>query len=199
MTAHAVEEVKLDTRVRILVEAERLFRHYGYTKTTVADIARELEMSPANVYRFFPSKSAIHEAIADRMLADRVASVLKISKLPLPASERLKIHAVESYRSTIETMLDEHKVHEMVMVAMDERWPVIDRHLELINEIVATMIADGIAAGEFADQDPKRAAVCFTASIIALCHPQVVAQCMHKTSRPEPAELADFAVAALRS
>jgi AcrR family transcriptional regulator len=38
----------------------------GYQKTAVADIARELGMSPANVYRFFPSKSAINEATRTR-------------------------------------------------------------------------------------------------------------------------------------
>ena len=47
------EHIESDTRERILVVAERLFRQIGYQKTTVADIAKELRMSPANVYRFF--------------------------------------------------------------------------------------------------------------------------------------------------
>ena len=47
------EHIETDTRERILVVAERLFRQIGYQKTTVADIAKELRMSPANVYRFF--------------------------------------------------------------------------------------------------------------------------------------------------
>ena len=34
------EHVETDTRERILVVAERLFRQIGYQKTTVADIAR---------------------------------------------------------------------------------------------------------------------------------------------------------------
>ena len=36
--------------------AERLFGEIGFQKTTVVDIARELGMSPANVYRFFRAK-----------------------------------------------------------------------------------------------------------------------------------------------
>ena len=44
--------------------AERLFREIGYQKTTVADIAKVLKMSPANVYRFFDSKKAIHQGVA---------------------------------------------------------------------------------------------------------------------------------------
>ena len=58
------EHTEHDTRERILVVAERLFREIGYQKTTVADIAKELRMSPANVYRFFDSKKAIHEGVA---------------------------------------------------------------------------------------------------------------------------------------
>src|SRR4051794_12252262 len=54
-TADETDPRKVDTAKRILDEAERLFRHYGYSKTTVADIARELGMSPANIYRFYAS------------------------------------------------------------------------------------------------------------------------------------------------
>ena len=58
------EHIESDTRERILEVAERLFRLIGYQKTTVGDIAKELRMSPANVYRFFESKKAIHMAVA---------------------------------------------------------------------------------------------------------------------------------------
>jgi len=51
--------------------AERLFRQIGYQKTTVADIAKELRMSPANVYRFFDSKKSIHEGVARGLMGAR--------------------------------------------------------------------------------------------------------------------------------
>ena len=59
-----------DTRARIIETAEALFRRLGFAKTAVADIAAELGMSPANVYRFFPSKNAIVEAICQRCLGE---------------------------------------------------------------------------------------------------------------------------------
>src|SRR4029078_681894 len=62
------EHVEGDTRDRILEVAERLFRQIGYQKTTVGDIAKELKMSPANVYRFFQSKKEIHQAVALSLL-----------------------------------------------------------------------------------------------------------------------------------
>ena len=64
------EHIETDTRERILVVAERLFRQIGYQKTTVADIAKELRMSPANVYRFFDSKKAIHEGVARGLMGE---------------------------------------------------------------------------------------------------------------------------------
>ena len=64
------EHVETDTRERILVVAERLFRQIGYQKTTVADIAKELRMSPANVYRFFDSKKSIHEGVARTLMGE---------------------------------------------------------------------------------------------------------------------------------
>jgi AcrR family transcriptional regulator len=199
LEAPADADHRPDTRTRILDATERLFRQMGYTKTTVADIARELDMSPANVYRFFPSKSAIHEALADRMVADVEIGALKIARLPLPAAERLRMFVVEKHKQTVATMLDQKKVHEMVSVALEEQWSVIERHLDRVTNIVAMVIKEGIASGEFAARDPDIMARCFFASVISVCHPQVVAQCLHKPNRATPEELADFAIRALKA
>lgn len=189
---------RVETSERILDEAERLFRHYGFTKTTVADIARELGMSPANVYRFFPSKSAIHEAIATRMLVTQEVALKRISELPIPAAEKLRTFVIERHRATVSLMLDETKVHEMVTVALDEHWSVIDRHLQRISEMLTRIIAEGIEAGEFARQDASLAARCFQASVISVCHPSVVSQCRFDANRADPEEIAAFAIRALR-
>src|SRR5262245_40621038 len=148
----------LETRSRILAEAERLFRVYGYSKTTVADIADACRMSPANVYRFFASKSDINNAICERLLAEEEAAVPGISRMRLPASERLKLVIIELNRRSIENFTDNKRVHEMVVVALEERWDAIRAHIHRISDVMASIIADGIAAGEFRQQDTKRAA-----------------------------------------
>ena len=51
------------TRQAIAAVAEDLFRTVGYHKTTLADIASRLGMSPANIYRFFRSKQEINGVI----------------------------------------------------------------------------------------------------------------------------------------
>src|SRR5438876_8107129 len=64
------DHIETDVRERILVTAERLFREIGYQKTTVADIAKVLQMSPANVYRFFDSKKSINAGVARRLMSE---------------------------------------------------------------------------------------------------------------------------------
>ena len=79
------EHIETDTRERILVVAERLFRQIGYQKTTVADIAKELRMSPANVYRFFDSKKSIHEGVARTLMGEVEVEARRIAAGPGPA------------------------------------------------------------------------------------------------------------------
>src|ERR1700748_3277936 len=62
------DQIETDGREGILTTAERLFREIGYQKTTVADIAKDLRMSPANVYRFFDSKKSINAGVARRLM-----------------------------------------------------------------------------------------------------------------------------------
>ncbi|OHV81282.1 hypothetical protein LCM4579_19760 [Ensifer sp. LCM 4579] len=53
---------------RILSAAETLCALCGSGKTSVCDVASYLKTSPANVYRFFPSKLAIYDELVARVL-----------------------------------------------------------------------------------------------------------------------------------
>ena len=77
-----------ETRARIVETADTLFRRLGFAKTAVADIAAELGMSPANVYRFFPSKTAIVQAICQRCLSQVEEAAWAIARSKVPAAER---------------------------------------------------------------------------------------------------------------
>jgi AcrR family transcriptional regulator len=188
----------LETRKRILTEAERLFRVYGYAKTTVADIAEATRMSPANVYRFFAAKSDINNAICERIIAEDETALIGIARLPLPAADRIRRLVLELNRRSMENFIDNKKVHEMVIVAMEERWEAIRSHIHRVSSLVAGVIEDGIAGGEFRRQDAKRSAECVSAAMAPLRHPMMLAQCMNDPEKATPAEMADFIIAALR-
>jgi AcrR family transcriptional regulator len=191
------EHVEPDTRERILVVAERLFRQIGYQKTTVADIAKELRMSPANVYRFFDSKKSIHEGVCRILMGEVEAAAAVIMQKPGSASERLREMIKTIHRMNSERYVGDSKLHEMVEVAMQESWDVCVAHMQLVTETIGGVIAQGAASGEFEVADVGLAAFCVCHSMIGYFHPQMIAQMMNKPG-PSIDEMIDFVLASLK-
>ena len=167
-----------DTRARIVETAETLFRRMGFAKTAVADIAAELSMSPANVYRFFSSKHAIVEAICQRCLAELEEKAWAVARSPGSASQRLEQLVVVILNYHKDNLLIEKRVHDMVLVAMEHSWDVIRAHKEVIRTISEGILRDGIAAGEFESVDAHETAKHMLRSLVTFMHPVLIAQCL---------------------
>jgi AcrR family transcriptional regulator len=192
------EHIEPDTRERILVVAERLFRQIGYQKTTVADIAKELHMSPANVYRFFDSKKAIHAGVARTLMGGVEAVAEAIAARPGPVAVRLRELLATIHRMNTERYVGDSKMHEMVEVAMEENWDVCEAHMLLITEIIGRVIAQGMASGEFRAADLELTAMCACTAMMRFFHPQMIAQCAKKPG-PSIDQMIDFVLAGLGS
>ena len=190
------EHIEPDTRERILVVAERLFRQIGYQKTTVADIAKELRMSPANVYRFFDSKKSIHEGVARTLMGEVEVEAQRIAQASGPASVRLREMIKTIHRMNTERYVGDSKLHEMVEIAMQEDWDVCVAHMELITETIGSVIAEGAATGEFEVAEVPLAAMCACTGMMRFFHPQMIAQCATKPG-PTIDQMIDFVIAGL--
>ena len=190
------EHIEPDTRERILVVAERLFRQIGYQKTTVADIAKELRMSPANVYRFFESKKAINEGVARVLMGEVEDMTAAVANKPGPASLRLRELITTINRMNSERYVGDSKLHEMVEIAMQQSWEVCAAHMQTITETIAGVVAQGVASGEFEAPDVPVAALCVCTAMMRFFHPQMIAQCANKPG-PSLDQMIDFVLAGL--
>jgi AcrR family transcriptional regulator len=169
-----------DTRARIMETAEALFRRLGFAKTAVADIAAELKMSPANVYRFFPSKNAIVEAICRRCLAEVEEKAWAAARAKGPAAARMERLFLEILAYHKENLLIEQRVNEMVVFAMENMWDTIRVHKDVMRNVVELIIRDGIDAGEFEPVDPRETAELILRAMIGACHPMLVSECLQQ-------------------
>ena len=192
------EHIEPDTRERILVVAERLFREIGYQKTTVADIAKVLRMSPANVYRFFDSKKAIHEGVARIMMGEVEVAAEAIATRPGPAAARLRELVTTIHRMNRERYVGDSKLHEMVEIAMEESWEVCVAHMQRLTETIGQVIAEGAASGEFDAPDVPLAAMCSCTAMMRFFHPQMIAQGANKPG-PTLDQMVDFILTGLAS
>ncbi|WP_203074444.1 TetR/AcrR family transcriptional regulator [Falsiroseomonas ponticola] len=167
-----------ETRRRIEDTAEALFRSMGYQKTAVADIARELGMSPANIYRFYASKSAINEAIASRMLTGVEGDIWTIARGRDAASERLRLLLRTLHQRHMALFFSERRLHDMVTAAMNEHWGVVERFIHSIQTAIRHVLMDGLASGEFGGIDAEATAQSIKQATLAFTHPGLIAECM---------------------
>jgi len=163
-----------------MATAEALFRRLGFAKTAVADIAAELHMSPANVYRFFDSKNAIVEAICRRCLSEIEGKAWAVARSKGAASARMERLILEILAYHKENLVTEHRVNEMVVAAIEQNWNTIRAHKDAIRNVIELILRDGIDAGEFDPVDPRETAELIMRSVVPFTNPLVVGQCLEE-------------------
>lgn len=196
MMSEVSDHTETDVRERILVTAERLFREIGYQKTTVADIAKALQMSPANVYRFFDSKRSINAGVARRLMGEVEQASQAVVMRQGDASRRLRELLTTVHKMNAARYVGDSKMHEMVAAAMEENWEVCNAHIHGITADIAAVIASGIQSGEFRVKDAGVAGMCICAAMIRFFHPQFIADAAKKPG-PTLDQMIDFIIAGL--
>ncbi|HXW71677.1 MAG TPA: TetR family transcriptional regulator [Methylocella sp.] len=190
------ESKEKDTHKLIIEVAERLFRQIGFQKTTVADIARELHMSPANVYRFFAAKSEINEAVCMDLLGKIEAEAEKIAASRGNAAHKIRNLVGSVEKTHHKQYIADRKLHDLIEAAITENWAIMRRHSEKMAGILEQIISAGMAAGEFPQGDAMLAARLINTACIRFCHPRLIVE---YEQEPEPTldQMVSFCLAAL--
>lgn len=162
---------RAETHQLILGTAKELFSRFGPRRTTVADIARELRMSPANVYKFFPSKDAIIEAVGEDFMAELHRTLFPLMRAPKPAWARLEdvIRAVNRhFTDMIETNMSRHgaqffqNVIEFEMLKREQKWRFVGEFLHCTLRLeIANLLREGAEAGDLRVNDASGLAETF--------------------------------------
>jgi AcrR family transcriptional regulator len=167
-----------EVRARILEAAEKQFRRVGYHRTSVADIAAELGMSPANIYRFFPSRDAINESICGRLMNELADIAVAIARTNAPATEKLDQLMTAVHRHNKTTLVKAKYMHDLIADATRENWAIIKLHTERLVTIFEAIIREGIEADEFRVEDAAEAARAVKFALMPFFHPILIEHCV---------------------
>src|SRR5438876_8587770 len=107
-------------RDQVVEAAHEHFAHYGYAKTTVADLAREIGFSKAYIYRFFESKQAIGEAICGDCVAGLFDQVREAVDQGQDATDKLRRFAKTVTTATVELLFTDRKLYDIAVHASSE-------------------------------------------------------------------------------
>jgi AcrR family transcriptional regulator len=166
-----MNEAVVLTPERILEVTEDVLRRYGLAKATVVDVARALDVSHGSVYRHFPSKASLREAVAKRWL-DRVKAPLeKIAQEESPAPAKLERWLRALFAAKYKKVCDDPEMFATYLTLAREACAAVKAHKESLIDQVAHILAEGVEQGAFAVADVKTSARAIFDATIRYHHP----------------------------
>lgn len=141
---------KTSTRDRILHAAMQRIKHYGYSKTTMAEIAADCGMSPGNIYRFFEAKIDIAEAMARAHYAEVQFEMAALARRrDLRPDERLRELFFKRLRDAYCLFEGSDKILEVAAVLQKERPLFFNEELAQERVYLSALLEEGADAGLF--------------------------------------------------
>jgi AcrR family transcriptional regulator len=166
-----MNEAVVLTPERILEVTEDVLRRYGLAKATVVDVARALDVSHGSVYRHFPSKASLRQAVAKRWL-DRVKAPLEqIAGEQGPAPAKLERWLRALFAAKYKKVCDDPEMFATYLTLAREACEVVKAHKESLVGQVAQILTEGIEQGAFDVADAKTSARAIFDATIRYHHP----------------------------
>jgi AcrR family transcriptional regulator len=166
-----MNETLVLTPERILEATEEVLRRYGLAKATVVDVARALDVSHGSVYRHFPSKASLREAVAKRWL-DRVnAPLQKIAESSAPPPARLERWLRTMIAIKHKKVAEDPEMFETYLMLAQEACKVVRAHKDGLVDQIAQILSDGVKQGAFKIDDVKSSARAVFDATVRFHHP----------------------------
>lgn len=140
-------------RAEILVAAEQLFQHYGFAKTTVADIAREANIGVGSVYLEFPSKDSIASELAEQCRQSVLEAMQVVAQSPGNFSERLLQLLEARLRGLHDSVRKGMHGRDVVFAACEATELVNQSYAQAESDLLGDFLAAGNEAGAFSVAD----------------------------------------------
>ena len=153
-----MNEAVILTPERILEATEDVLRRYGLAKATVVDVARALDVSHGSVYRHFPSKASLRQAVAKRWLDRANAPLEKIAEASGPAPARLEKWLRTMFEIKYKKVHEDPEMFATYLTLAQEACEAVKAHKERLVGQVAHILSDGVKQGAFQVADVKTTA-----------------------------------------
>jgi AcrR family transcriptional regulator len=142
---------------RILELAADHLRRFGPKRTTIVGIAEAAGMSHANVYRYFPSKQALFEAVTALWLQPLERQLRLVVEGQDPAYDKLERALAALQRAYREKLDVDPILFRLLCEAIEKGHVVARKHRNKVQSEIQTIVEEGINSGSFRLNDRRRA------------------------------------------
>lgn len=163
-----------EIREKIIDAAKQRFRHYGYPKTTIAELAGDCAMSPGNIYRFFKGKIDIAVEIARREALRSVEGVEMVLECPYRTSrQRLEDIVFADLRYTFHLLENRPKALELAQIVVHERPQFQIESFRRERRAFQRILREGKVTGEFTLDNVPQATIAVQAATLKYRYAQM--------------------------
>jgi len=137
-----------DKREIIISSALDLFRHYGYRRTSMEDIARAAAVAKGTLYLYFKSKDELFEAICISLAEHVTESLNEADALDLPLEEKLNALMEAKFGFAYSWVLS--SPHAAELIDSSSRLPSapFEKVTAQFHDAVFRLVRTGIESGE---------------------------------------------------
>jgi len=143
-----------ETKKRIISAAGERFAHYGYGKTTMAEIAKDCDMSVGNLYRFYKNKEAIAAAGAEACFLEKAETGEAANDQNRPSIEQLSAFLIARLRYMHRFVSETPHMHEIVELISTKHQELLQHYEDRAIDYMAGIIESGQKRGEIRAGDP---------------------------------------------
>jgi AcrR family transcriptional regulator len=160
--------------LRLLTIAADQLRRNGARGVTVVGVAEAAGMTHANVYRYFPSRAALIDAVAARWLKALEATLAEIADAPDPADDKLERLLLAIAHAHRDLLVRDRHLFDVYVDAAETSRAVIRKHRARQRHLVERVVDEGIATGLFDPRDRERALAFVTDAVFRFTNPVAV-------------------------
>jgi len=142
---------------RLVDIARAHVRKFGHARTTVVGVAADAGMTHANVYRYFPSKSALLDEVVASGLRPLEARLREAADGADPAHDKLERMLIAVHRDYRAKLEDDPAIFDLLIEALARNRPSARKHRARVQSEIQRVLEEGVASGAFAMTDRRRA------------------------------------------
>jgi AcrR family transcriptional regulator len=163
-------------RQQILDTVENLVRQRGAIDISMTELAAAVGMSPSNLYRFFDSKEALLEAVAEKWFAEKIAIMEEVVACDMPIRDKMFDYFARRFALMVQQYEAEPDLFKSYMEIGSLYFEVVRGYVDLGDHYLALLVAEAMEAGYFADLSIDEAVSLINQMVQPYCNPDAITQ-----------------------
>jgi AcrR family transcriptional regulator len=163
-------------RLMLLDKVEEIIRQRGGVDISMGELASAAGMSASNIYRFFESKEALYEAVAESWFAEKSQIMEDVVASDLSARDKMYAFFQRRYAVMMARYQEEPELFRSYCELGSQHIDVVRGYVDLGDHYLAIIVAEAMEQGHFPSLSIDRTVSLINLMIQPFCNPDLILQ-----------------------